>query len=281
MNKSYQREEFRPGIWSGFFHDLSPEEMARAFATNGWTGIELSSEHAATLMERGSPNTTGKAFGAHARSLGVSFPQGHLWLGCDIIGPDSTRTVDELKQWLDLFVAIGVRAAVLHAGGAALQADGTNPERIHDMNLRALRGLAGHVEGSEIVICLENLRVTEPESVLRLAEEMRSANVGVCLDTGHMNIRGRDPAGFIRAAGPQLRALHLADNSGETDQHLAPYAAMNGVPWEQVMPALREVGYAGLLNLEVPGERHCPAGVRLLKLKYFRELLRFLWEQVG
>lgn len=286
MNKpSRPAASFRPAIWTGFLNELTPEEMAHAFAQKGWTELELSNEHAATLLDRGDARATGVAFAAHARSLGVSFPQGHLLLYCDILDPDRPDTLDKLKVWLDLFAAIGIQAAVLHAGGAALQAGGSDPARIHDLNLRALDVLTQHIEGSGITICLENVRIAPSETVLRLAEAMDSPHIGICLDTGHLNIRKDDPAQFIRAAGARLRALHLADNDGANDLHLAPYEARgmsaSGVPWERAMPALRECGYSGLFNLEVPGERHCPLEARLLKLDYFRGLLRFLWEQVA
>ena len=39
------------------------------------------------------------------------------------------------------------------------------------------------------------------------------------LDTGHANISGIDQVEFIRKAGTQIKALHIADNEGTSDQH--------------------------------------------------------------
>ena len=73
----------------------------------------------------------------------------------------------------------------------------------------------------------------------------------------------------IREAGPLLQALHLHDNDGSGDQHLMPYGA-GKIDWKDVFSALKEVGYRGLYNWEIPGERRGPVEVRLAKLDYLR-----------
>jgi len=42
------------------------------------------------------------------------------------------------------------------------------------------------------------------------------------------------------------------------------------------MKALREVGYRGLFNFEVPGENRCPPPVRLAKLDYALALANYM-----
>jgi hypothetical protein len=39
---------------------------------------------------------------------------------------------------------------------------------------------------------------------------------------------------------------------------------------------LREVGYSGLFNFEVPGENRCPMTVREAKLDYARQLADYI-----
>ena len=86
-----------------------------------------------------------------------------------------------------------------------------------------------------------------------------------------------DQGGFIRAAAGRLRALHIDDNEGRTDQHLAPFAS-GTVPWAETMAALREIGYDGLFNLELPGENKCPLAIRLAKLDYLARLVALMIE---
>jgi len=267
--------EMRPGIWSSFFSDLSPEDMVRTFALKGWRHLEMSSEHAEALLRRGNPATVGKAFSGYAQDHKVCFPQGHLWLECDIADPEQPGTIDDLKKWLDLFVAIGIHAAVIHPGGKALRASGAGQKTIHDLNVVALNSLARHVQNTPLLLCVENMWETPIETFFTLMDAMSSPQIAICLDTGHLHVSKGNPELFIRYAGPRLKALHIADNDGSKDQHLMPYGR-GTIAWDAVMNALGECNYSGLLNLEIPGERQGPIEIRQMKLDYFQNVLTFM-----
>ena len=262
------------GITTSFFDELSPEQMVETFARKGWYNLELSSEHAERLLSRGDPDKVGKEFAKFARDNGVSFPQGHLWLTCDIAASNQDEVIDILKQWLDLFMAIGIRAAVLHPGGDELLQGGSDFDKVLEARLRALYALINHIDGTDITICLENIPKTAPEADDLLAI-IKAANtkehLGICLDTGHLNLTSRRQAEFIRKTAPYLKALHIADNDGTGDQHLMPYE-IGTVKWDEVISALKEIKYSGLFNFEIPGEQNCPIPVRLAKLDYLRAL---------
>lgn len=266
-----------PSMWSSFFVDQSPEQMVRTFADSGWCDLELSTEHGQALLDRGEPRQVGEAFRAYASDHGVRFPQGHLWLGADIAGPDQDQTLDVLRRWLDLFMAVGIRAAVLHPGGAVLRQAGTPEERIVEIRTLALQTLADHVGGDGLVICLENGgRVnTQAAQLVEMIARADRPNLGICLDTGHLNLNAGDQAEFIRTAGHRLRALHIADNEGQTDQHLMPFGR-GTVPWHVVTRELRALPYRGAVNFELPGESRCPLPVRLAKLAYLKAIVPVL-----
>ncbi len=261
----------KPGMWSSFLIELSPEEMVRTFADKGWRRLELSDEHAEMLLQRPNPSATGETFRSFAADNGVAFPQGHLWLTCDIAAGNQDEVIDTLRQWLDLFCAVGIRAAVLHPGGDELIRTGCDAGRLMETRLRALGALTDHLKGTDMVLCLENIPDTAPEAddLCAIIEAADSPHLGICLDTGHLNLASGDQASFITKAGPLLKALHLADNDGSGDQHLMPYGA-GTVRWDEVFPALKQIGYNGLLNFEIPGESRCPLPVRLAKLDYLK-----------
>jgi sugar phosphate isomerase/epimerase len=266
----------RPSIWSSYLIELSPEEMVTQFAAKGWECSELSDEHGAVLLQRGDPAKVGRALRLFAQEHGFSFPQGHLWLMADIAGPDQPAVLDQLKRWLDLFLALGIRAGVLHPGGHTLLQQGNEPALVHARRVHALQQLADYVRGTPFTICLENVSYApEVEDLLALIEAVGSPHVGICLDTGHLNLASGQQGRFIRRAGPLLQALHIADNEGQTDQHLMPYGR-GTVPWDEVVSALKEAGYQGLFNLEIPGENRCPLQVRLAKLDYLRTLTHLM-----
>ena len=75
-------------------------------------------------------------------------------------------------------------------------------------------------EGGQLL--LENVYEHNPDDILILIESLRNQNVGFCLDIGHQTVFSRSPlVEWIKSLGPYLRQLHLHDNCGERDDHLA------------------------------------------------------------
>ena len=255
-------------IWSSYFADLTPEDMVRQLASAGWRYSELSDEHSRMLLARGAPDAAGRTFAAFASEHGVTFTQGHLDLPCDIAPADESarrRAVQGLSPWFDLYCAMGIRAGVLHPGGATLE-----PDRRHAQRMRSVTEIGAYLAGTGLIVCIENCSSGAELAPLMAATD--PARFGVCLDTGHLNLTTEPQAAFIEQMGPRLKALHLAENGGKTDEHVLPFARGGTVPWADVAAALRRVGYDGLLNFEIPGETRCPLPVRRLKLGYLKAL---------
>ncbi len=271
--------------------ELLPYEMVKVFASRGWRFLELSEEHGHDLLKEGDPLKTGEAFRHYARDEGITFPQGHFCMlnkgyrpedmegrkGIDI-APEGDKsfaeTLDYVKKWIDLFNDLGIEAGVIHPGGNLLASAGWPAERILIRRAEALRKITEFARGGSTVICLENCSspgTRTAEELLQIIKASGSENAGICLDTGHANINNVDSADFIMQAGNSLKALHIADNMGKTDDHILPYGK-GTVCWEGVLKALHVIGYRGLFNFEVPGERNCPMPVRLAKMDYIRNL---------
>ena len=51
------------------------------------------------------------------------------------------------------------------------------------------------------------------------------------------------------------------------------------VNWAEVVQALKEIGYDGLFNYEIPGERNCPLEVRNYKAIYLKQTFAYMLEQ--
>ena len=263
----------RIGVWTSYLVELSPEDMACAFAAKGWRHLELSDEHARALLERGDPSSAGRRFREFASGHGVGFPQGHLWLHVDVTADNHNETIDALRRWLDLFLALEIRAAVIHPGGNDLKKAGVDPEIIMARRVRAFRALTAHVRGTPLRLCLENTPAANSvDELLAILEAVGGPHLAICLDTGHLHMADGDQPDFIRRAGALLQALHIADNEGQSDQHLMPYGR-GTIRWPPLISALKEIGYDGLFNLEIPGENRCPMPVRLAKLDYIKTMV--------
>lgn len=268
--------DIKLSVWSSFYVDLSPEDAVLEYERHGYRYCELSDEHSDVLLKRGDAAEVGARFKDFADAHGVSFPQGHLFLRAHI-----TREAerDSVKRQLDLFRAIGVRFAVLHCDSCIDRPELSEDEVIEE-NVRALRDLIEYIKDTDIVICLENMSkqsfALSADRLLYFVRELGEEHLGICLDTGHLNMTEHNSqADFIRTAARNLRALHIADNEGERDQHMIPLGRGN-VNISEVIATLREIGYDGLYNLEVPGERRCPLEIRGFKLDYIKSMFEYL-----
>lgn len=267
-------------VSSDYFYDLSPEGAVDAFCQAGFSRMELGSGHGRKLLTRqGNPEKIGATCATYAADQGFAMPQGHIQ-EMDICDPEN---MDKLKAWLDLFHGAGVKAAVFHAIGAPEEPY----ERQFELRVSVLEKLNAYLAGTDMVICLENLfsrpLVRDVDRIMALIQASGGGeHLAICLDIGHLHrtrshgLTELTAADFIQKAGKRLKALHVHDNHGVTDDHLLPFTA-NGLDWKGFMEALAASDYRGLFNLEIHAEAQgAPLAVRKLKLRYVRELADYL-----
>ena len=262
------------GIWSTYYYDMSPEGAVKEFLKNGIDACELSDEHGEMLLNRNDDVVaTGRAFAQFLKEQNFSIPQGHLWLYVRIC--ENPDTMERLFRWVDLYEAIGIRNMVLHCDDSIPAELGF--EARAEKNIEQLKRLAAYVEGKDVTICLENLRdiTRNADELLYIIDRVGSDHFGICLDTGHLNLTDKNQRAFILKAGKRLHALHIADNEGERDQHLMPFTC-GKVDFCEVVRALREVGYDGLFNLEIPGEWRIPLELRAAKIRFIQSCYDYL-----
>jgi len=102
---------------------------------------------------------------------------------------------------------------------------------------------AGLILALEAVNRYENALVNTAAQALALVADIGAPNVGVHLDTFHMNIEENDPAAAIGACGRRLFHLHV----GESHRgHLGT----GSVDFDAVFRALAAIGYDGPIALE-------------------------------
>lgn len=93
----------------------------------------------------------------------------------------------------------------------------------------------------------------------RMNRETNSDMFKVCLDTGHANFCGENPADSVRMVGHEyLGALHVHDNNGKADQHQTP--GNGNIDWEDFSNALQEIEFEGCMSYETNVPNSIPAG---------------------
>src|SRR5262245_51987577 len=108
--------------------------------------------------------------------------------------------------------------------------------------------------------------VCSAQSMLRLIERTGADNLGMTLDPAHLFPHGEIPHYTAYILGSKVFHTHFSDNDGQSNAHWRP--GKGKVDWSAVLRALRDVGYDGVLSLEledVPGagKRDRPSGPEL------------------
>ena len=185
--------------------------------------------------------------------------------------PARDFTVEDRAERLDCFLkairgsgVLGVTNFVVHA----IMPYGTNspeyPDSMKEMNAEFMGRLAEEAKKCGVKhICFENLPFPALpinhtyqclEFAKRMNKEINTDIFKVCLDTGHANFCGENPADSVRLIGKEyLGALHVHDNNGLADQHERP--GNGNIDWVDFSNALEEIGFDGCLSFEtrIPG----------------------------
>lgn len=127
-----------------------------------------------------------------------------------------------------------------------------------EANLERFRRYGDLAARWNVGIAIENLHGSNrvhrfgagPEDLLELVEQLGTQQFGVCWDTGHANLCGIDQGQALQMIGSRLKATHIADNDGQTDQHVAPF--FGKIDWKSVVQALKQIGYEGDFAFEIP-----------------------------
>ncbi len=107
------------------------------------------------------------------------------------------------------------------------------------------------VQAAEIncIVCLENIYEGSPEIFIELLETINSPQMGHVFDIGHWNIFStRKLIDWLNLTEPYLKHLHLHDNHGERDEHLA--IGQGYVPFSTLFQWLKTVKNRPTMTLE-------------------------------
>jgi sugar phosphate isomerase/epimerase len=84
--------------------------------------------------------------------------------------------------------------------------------------------------------------------LLELVEYVDHPLIGACWDTGHANVQGVDQYRSLVELGSRLRGLHINDNYGDMDSHVAPFQGTTNI--DAVMQGLLDARYQGYFTFE-------------------------------
>ncbi|HSV31188.1 MAG TPA: sugar phosphate isomerase/epimerase [Atribacteraceae bacterium] len=161
------------------------------------------------------------------------------------------RGMDMLRKYLDITAGLGAEFMVGPHYGTFGMADLGRARTGEEWNraVTLLREIADYARDKKVRIGLECLNRYETyflnvaEDGVKLVEEIGRDNIGVHLDTYHMNIDEKNFYDPIKTAGAHLFLLHCSEN----DRGIPGSGHVN---WDEAFRALAEIDYHGWLVIE-------------------------------
>jgi sugar phosphate isomerase/epimerase len=176
----------------------------------------------------------------------------------DIASSDSAQraaSVAEIFKAAEAAAVLRVHYFVLHPGPE-------NPTPVPEVEqlphmqhvVDSLNQVARHCHDLGIMCVLENklphLLFGNTSDILWILDGINTAEVGVCLDTGHAFLAG-DMHNLVHKLAAHLRMIHAHDNCGTEDRHWPPGSGK--IDWMRLMTDLIEARFHGALILEMAG----------------------------
>ncbi|MBR5006455.1 MAG: sugar phosphate isomerase/epimerase [Clostridia bacterium] len=170
--------------------------------------------------------------------------------------------LEALKKTIKCCAYIGCKKLVVHPFYYKLP-DTLEASEEFEMNVRSYSALAETAKEHGVMVLLENMFSTykgKPyaaccsdihyaETLIDTLNGLAGGKVfGFCLDTGHLLLCSHDALAVMRRLGDRIEAIHVHDNNGEKDQHIAPY--MGIADWNRFIRGLAEIGYDKTLSFE-------------------------------
>lgn len=177
------------------------------------------------------------------------------------------RKLEITRRMFRLCEILGAPYLVIHPKMFPDGINGENQEKYLALNVEFYKSLLPLAEKYRVSIGLENMFGWDPqvnricrttfstmEEILECMHRLNSDWTAVCLDTGHVNLLRESPAIAARKLGGSLRLLHVHDNYGINDDHLAcGYGIIN---WGEFLEALKDIGYSGEFSSEAGNTVH-------------------------
>ena len=141
-------------------------------------------------------------------------------------------------------------SGVSYAGWGTPDDMGDSKKPFWDQSVKSMKEIIKVAEECGVTYCVEAVNrfetclINTAKEALAYVEEIDSPNIGVLLDTYHMNIEEDNIGDAIRLVGAErLKSFHTGDNNRR-----AP--GRGHIDWDEVFSALASIGYKGRIVSE-------------------------------
>ncbi|MFJ4027475.1 sugar phosphate isomerase/epimerase family protein [Paenarthrobacter sp. NPDC089989] len=173
----------------------------------------------------------------------------------DVSDPDSDRResgIAYLRGCVDIAAAVGsphVAGPMFSATGRAELLEPGERQARWQNAVESLRVVADYAADRGVRLAIEPLNRFETDMVntveqgLTLCDDIGRENVGLLVDTFHMNIEEKDIADAVRKAGSRIFHVQVSENDRGTP-------GSGHVPWDPFFHSLQDIHYSGQIVVE-------------------------------
>ncbi len=260
-----------------FYDVLGIEKTIDLFSEIGFKAIDFNAD-----LEEFHTDVHGREFyknlKSYAESKGIRFTQAHAPF-CRMF-EDNEDCVKKIVKAFENVSYLGTEMIVVHPCKHINYKD-EEGKGMFDYNINFYKSLIPYAEEFGVKIAVENVNGTVTETakgLLYIYESLNNPVFTICLDAGHGNIVGEDPAEMIRSAGSRIGCTHIHDNDGKIDQHTLPFHG--NTDWEAVMKAFADIDYKGNFNYEASRFlKNVPDALIVQGATYMAEVGKYLIER--
>ena len=198
---------------------------------------------------------------------------GYIYSVDDFCRLNMEEATKKLNNILTIAEKISAESVITHMG--SMKKDGNKTETLKKF-ARTVKNVLPRLEETGIKLCVENMYQykdytgypvigIEPAEFLQFFEIIDNPHVGLNLDIGHANVSHTIDE-FLETLDSKIFHVHLADNHGKRDEHLA--VGMGLINWNKVIGNLVNKNFNGPYILEY-SDKYLPDTIdkvkRLLK----------------
>ncbi len=152
----------------------------------------------------------------------------------------------------------GKLSGILYSSWPATMPEGETDKRPYlDRSITSMKQAIKSAEDNnvffnmEVVNRFEQYLLNTAAEAVNYVKAVNSPNIGILLDTFHMNIEEDSIASAVETAGKYIGHIHLGEN-----HRMPPGCGHGHIPWDELIMSLKKIGYQGFLVMEpfmVPG----------------------------
>ena len=189
-----------------------------------------------------------------AAELGIKLVQSHAPMGKPLVhNEDHPQFVADTKRCIEACALMGIPNLVVHSG----YIHGITKEECFDRNRDFFMDLLTFAEPFGVNILVENFNrmcvdglywIDNAPDLRALIDHVNHPLFHAVWDAGHANMQEMPQDEALRIVGHHVYALHVQDNFGDGDNHIAPFFGTLNL--DSLMYGLIDIGYNGYFTFE-------------------------------